>query len=152
MKYIFENKLDEFDFHDSFVKIKDRNGRGISLYIDNMMIRRNSELNIDRDYDMELIRAVITIKNVTLLNINSDKLTGKYENGVYEGITDEGKKAVSKEDFLSILIKGVTVTDVVAEQKTVWIHFDPEDSRVGFSVNLSYDNITIEWDSSSEIA
>lgn len=145
MKYISNNRLFDFEFHDAVLTLES--------YIENRLIVHADFLNIHKDAeqnpfgtDMEITSARLSFEEFTIQSFELLRTWKQDENGqlytddpqiVYSG--DEGKSC-----FIEQIRKGITVFDLGKKDEAVY-YLDASSQPV-FTVCFSFEDVLIEWD------
>jgi len=138
MKYNVENQLDLFEFHDSKFTLVSFDNDELIVSVKHLNIHKNSIHN-PSDYDMEIKDAIITFKgfHITYYKAHSflNKISTYYEQKAIEKFKKEFKEKHT--NHINIFYLGM-IDDSLC-------HIDADGKSPFFSIEFTYDNVTIEW-------
>ncbi len=151
MKYHFVNRLQDFEFHDTYWEIIDCQPDRISFVISYLNVRK-SALEEDSDKDMEISDAHMTFYGVSEVTYEPSRTWKKDDNG--NSYSDEPQIIHTGETAQKFLISEM-------KNKPIIYNFDYTDSqcKIGgcgedpyFTFCISFQRVEIVWESFKNIA
>jgi len=145
MKYLSDNKLSDFEFHDAEFTLDSFDNDRLIVNAVYLNIHKDAEQN-PHETDMEIASARITFSEFKLLSYESGRAYKQDENGNY--YTDEPQIHLigdaASERFSKQLKAGLTIFDL--EMTDASKHFiDAISSDPFFTVCFAFESVVIEW-------
>jgi len=138
MKYKSKNRLFDFEFHDSFAKIKKYENHNLSLFIDALNLHKDADQNEEGVCDLELGRAIISFEK---LKIETVELVVDQNNDV-----NTEQTIGLAESLLRYLAKGGTILHLkTLLPGCIEILIDFRENG-WYRAELFYDDVCVEWD------
>lgn len=145
MKYLVENDLSLFEFHDSSLSLVSFDGRNLILCAGNLNIHKHTPQN-PGDFDMEIDSAWITFRNFR---------SATYEPGQTWKVGEDGQSHPVGPRVILAGQEGLdAILEELEEEITVY-HFEKEERgySVGcsgiepyFTMEFDFDSVTVCWD------
>lgn len=151
MKYRLENRLEDFEFHDAYFSLIYADKKKWIVSAKYLNFHKHTEQNSSA-FDMEIDCATITCTGVSVLSYKAGGALVKDVNGnIYrkESVLLEGTDA--EKNFLYQLEKSFTVLYFGAEENNQY-YLDACGVEPFFTVECSFENITVEWEQYSKKA
>lgn len=142
MKYISENRLSDFDFHDGKFVLESLEDHHLTVNASFLNIHKTAEQN-PFDTDMEIANARITFRDFCLQSYES--VRPRNQDGTYDMPqvvlwADEARSCFSRQ-----LEAGITVFDLgIFDGATYYLDALGQDPF--FTVRFTFDSVVIEWD------
>ncbi len=145
MKYRLENRLEDFEFHDALFSLIHADNKKWIISAKYLNFHKNTEQNPSA-FDMEIDDATITFTGISVFSYKAGGALVKDVNGnIYrkEYILLEGTEAENK--FLSVFENPISVLYFGTDDNTRY-YLEGCGTEPFFTVECSFENITIEWD------
>lgn len=147
MTYRSVNSLQDFEFHDAWMKFVSFQNGQLVVTVKNLNIHKGTEQN-DRNEDMEIAEARITFENFLVKRYENLRAQRLGEDGKYRYIEPEVIYAdeAAHGKWFSVWDRDLTILscNLCADGKCC-IEFDDRIS-VMFTVWFNFDLVTVEWD------
>lgn len=151
MQYQSVDRLQDFEFHDSYWTMDHCEGDQFVIWIENLNTHKGTAQN-NTDSDMEVKRAKVTFKGFAVRTFEPGRAWKVDENG--ESYTDDPliiyKEAEACDKWIAELQRGHTVYDLAHEENVYSIGASGDCPY--FSVEFAFDTVTVEWDAYSKKA
>lgn len=148
MKYLSENRLFEFVFHDSIFSSAEYADGRLTLNAEFLNLSKNSVLN-EHDYDMQIGTAVITFENFAVERFEAGMWWKKPLDEEYDPFLPDEPGVIKGEAALNLLLEELSGEVTVYEfgiHDSGYHYMNASGLSGWFEARFLYHNVTVEWD------
>ncbi len=148
MKYLSENRLFEFVFHDCSFILKDHDEGKLTIEAEFLNISKRAPQN-EYDRDMQLDKTIITFENFAVERFEAGMWWKKPIEEEYDPFLPDPEGVIKGEEALKLLLdelkKGVTVYEFGIHDSG-YHYLNASGASGWFEARFLYHNVTVQWD------